>query len=60
MLVAFSITPSGSGPDGAVHDAVAAAVEVIRASGLPNRTDSMFTNMRLLGHGQSLVVAASL
>lgn len=45
MLVAFSITPSGSGPDGAVHDAVAAAVEVIRASGLPNRTDSMFTTI---------------
>jgi uncharacterized protein YqgV (UPF0045/DUF77 family) len=28
-----------------VHDAVAAAVEVVRASGLPNRTDSMFTTI---------------
>ena len=45
MLVAFSITPSTSGEDGAVHDAVAAAVEVIRASGLPNHTDSMFTTI---------------
>lgn len=45
MLVAFSITPSNSGPDGAVHDAVAAAVEVIRNSGLPNHTDSMFTTI---------------
>ena len=45
MLVAFSITPSTSGEDGAVHDAVAAAVEVIRASGLHNHTDSMFTTI---------------
>ena len=28
-----------------MHDAVAAAVEIIRASGLPNRTDSMFTTI---------------
>lgn len=45
MLVAFSISPSTSGEDGAVHDAVAAAVEVIRSSGLPNQTDSMFTTI---------------
>lgn len=46
MLVAFSVAPSG-GPsaDGGVHDAVAAAVEVVRASGLPNSTDSMFTTI---------------
>lgn len=46
MLVAFSIAPSG-GPDGgdSVHNAVAAAVRVIRESGLPNRTDSMFTTV---------------
>jgi uncharacterized protein YqgV (UPF0045/DUF77 family) len=52
MLVAFSVAPSG-GPsqaggdaDGAsLHDAVAAAVEVVRASGLPNSTDSMFTTI---------------
>lgn len=46
MLVAFSVAPSGgTSPDGSVHDAVAAAVEVVRASGLPNSTDSMFTTI---------------
>jgi uncharacterized protein YqgV (UPF0045/DUF77 family) len=28
-----------------VHDAVAAAVRVVRESGLPNRTSSMFTEL---------------
>ncbi|MCS5721355.1 thiamine-binding protein [Herbiconiux sp. CPCC 203407] len=46
MLVAFSVAPSGgTSPDASVHDAVAAAVEVVRASGLPNSTDSMFTTI---------------
>lgn len=45
MLVAFSVSPSTSGDHGSVHDAVAAAVKVVRASGLPNRTDSMFTTI---------------
>lgn len=46
MLVAFSVAPSG-GADGSdsVHDAVAAAVRIVRDSGLPNRTDSMFTTL---------------
>jgi uncharacterized protein YqgV (UPF0045/DUF77 family) len=48
MIVAFSVAPSG-GPaatsDGSVHDAVAAAVRVVRESGLPNRTSSMFTEI---------------
>lgn len=45
MLVAFSVWPNG-GPSGdSVHDAVAAAVRIVRASGLPNRTDSMFTTI---------------
>ncbi len=48
MIVAFSVAPSG-GPsassDGSVHDAVAAAVRVVRESGLPNRTSSMFTEV---------------
>ncbi|MCU1581653.1 MAG: hypothetical protein JWO01_1041 [Microbacteriaceae bacterium] len=46
MLVAFSVSPSG-GPseDDSVHDAVAAAVKVVRESGLPNHTDSMFTTI---------------
>ena len=46
MLVAFSVAPSGTGrEDGSVHDAVAAAVKVVRDSGLPNQTDSMFTTI---------------
>jgi len=46
MLVAFSVAPSGNGnSDGSVHDAVAAAVKVVRDSGLPNRTTSMFTEI---------------
>lgn len=46
MLVAFSVAPSGTGrEDGSVHDAVAAAVKIVRDSGLPNRTSSMFTEL---------------
>lgn len=46
MIIAFSIAPSGTGrADGSVHDAVAAAVKVVRESGLPNRTTSMFTEI---------------
>ncbi|QHC67194.1 thiamine-binding protein [Rathayibacter sp. VKM Ac-2759] len=46
MLVAFSVAPSGGeGPDASVHDAVAAAVRIVRDSGLPNRTTSMFTEI---------------
>jgi len=46
MLVAFSVAPSGTGrSDGSVHDAVAAAVRIVRDSGLPNRTTSMFTEI---------------
>ncbi len=46
MLIAFSVAPSGTGrADGSVHDAVAAAVKVVRDSGLPNRTSAMFTEL---------------
>jgi len=47
MLVAFSVAPSGGGADeeGSVHRAVAAAVKVVRDSGLPNQTDAMFTTI---------------
>lgn len=31
--------------DASVHDAVAAAVKIVRDSGLPNHTDSMFTTI---------------
>ncbi len=43
MLVAFSVSPVGAGES--VVDAVADAVAVVRASGLPNRTDAMFTTV---------------
>jgi uncharacterized protein (TIGR00106 family) len=43
MLVAFSVTPLGG--DDSVSELVAEAVRVVRASGLPNRTDSMFTTI---------------
>jgi uncharacterized protein (TIGR00106 family) len=41
MIVAFSITPLGVGEG--VAEYVADAVRVVRRSGLPNRTDAMFT-----------------
>ena len=43
MIIAFSITPLGIGED--VGPAVAEAVRVVRASGLPNHTDAMFTTI---------------
>ncbi|MDP9844298.1 MTH1187 family thiamine-binding protein [Streptosporangium lutulentum] len=43
VLVAFSVTPIGAGED--VGELVAEAVRVVRASGLPNRTDAMFTTV---------------
>jgi uncharacterized protein YqgV (UPF0045/DUF77 family) len=46
MLAAFSVAPSGGeGSDASVHDAVAAAVDIVRRSGLPHRTDAMFTTI---------------
>jgi uncharacterized protein (TIGR00106 family) len=43
MIVAFSVTPLGVGEDVASY--VADAVRVVRDSGLPNRTDAMFTSV---------------
>jgi uncharacterized protein (TIGR00106 family) len=43
MLIAFSVTPLGVGER--VGEIVAEAVRVVRASGLPNETDSMFTTI---------------
>ena len=53
MLAAFSIAPSGPPSDssvtpddpGSYHRAVAAAVRVVRESGLPNETSAMFTTI---------------
>jgi uncharacterized protein (TIGR00106 family) len=45
MIVAFSISPSAADGTGSVSDAVAAAVRVVRESGLPHETNAMFTNV---------------
>ncbi|MFD9374464.1 MTH1187 family thiamine-binding protein [Streptomyces sp. NPDC059999] len=43
MIIAFSVTPLGVGEE--VGGYVADAVRVVRESGLPNRTDAMFTTV---------------
>ncbi|TDY04998.1 uncharacterized protein YqgV (UPF0045/DUF77 family) [Mycolicibacterium litorale] len=45
VIAAFSISPSGGDETGGVREAVAAAIRVVRASGLPNETNAMFTNI---------------
>lgn len=61
MLFAFSIAPAGSGSGSdSVSDAVAAAVRVVRESGLPNETTSMFTTIEseTWDEGMAVVKAA--
>lgn len=56
MIAAFSITPIGVGDS--VGELVAQCIAIVRASGLPNETNAMFTNvegewdevMRVLKH----------
>jgi uncharacterized protein YqgV (UPF0045/DUF77 family) len=45
VIVAFSVSPSGGDETGGVGAAVAEAIRVVRASGLPNETNAMFTNI---------------
>lgn len=51
MLIAFSVAPAGvgelscDGPADSVSQAVVEAVRIVRESGLPNETDSMFTTL---------------
>lgn len=45
MIVAFSISPAVTDQTGGVSEAVAAAVRVVRQSGLPHETSAMFTNI---------------
>jgi uncharacterized protein (TIGR00106 family) len=45
MIVAFSISPTTGDETGGVSQAVAAAVRVVRESGLPHETNAMFTNI---------------
>ncbi len=54
VLVAFSVTPLGVGEG--VGELVAEAVRVVRASGLPNHTDSMFTVIEGDSWGQVMAV----
>jgi uncharacterized protein (TIGR00106 family) len=44
VLVAFSVTPIGTSST-SVGDIVTEAVRIVRDSGLPNRTDAMFTTI---------------
>lgn len=43
MIAAFSVTPLAVGES--VGDLVADCVQIVRASGLPNETNAMFTNV---------------
>jgi uncharacterized protein (TIGR00106 family) len=45
VIVAFSISPTTADETGSVSEAVAAAVRVVRESGLPHETNAMFTNI---------------
>src|SRR5688500_17601553 len=45
MIVAFSISPTAADETGSVSEVVAAAVRVVRESGLPCETNAMFTNI---------------
>ena len=45
LIVAFSVAPSSPDENGSYAEAVAAAVKVIRESGLPHETNAMFTNI---------------
>ncbi|MCU1594499.1 MAG: family thiamine-binding protein [Frankiales bacterium] len=45
LIVAFSVAPASPDEDGSYAEAVAAAVRVIRDSGLPHETNAMFTNI---------------
>ena len=46
LLVAFSVAPATASDDsGSMGEAVAAAVRVVRESGLKHETNAMFTNV---------------
>ncbi len=45
MLLAFSIAPLTADESGSVSAAVARAIRIVRASGIPHHTDSMFTTL---------------
>jgi uncharacterized protein YqgV (UPF0045/DUF77 family) len=45
MIAAFSIAPAAPDDTGSYAAAVAEAVRIVRASGLPYETNAMFTNL---------------
>lgn len=45
MIIAFNISPGTADESGSVSEAVAEVVRIVRASGLPNETNAMFTNI---------------
>lgn len=45
MIAAFSIAPASPDDTGSYAEAVAEAVAIVRASGLPHETNAMFTNV---------------
>lgn len=55
MLFAFSISPVGLASD-SVGDVVAEAVRVVRESGLPNETTSMFTTIESESWDEAMAV----
>ena len=55
MLFAFSIAPAGT-PGDSVSAAVADAGRVVRESGLPNETTSMFTTIEAPGWDEAMEV----
>jgi uncharacterized protein YqgV (UPF0045/DUF77 family) len=63
VLAAFSIAPGGGGAvaeDGSVGAAVAEVIRLVRASGLPNETNAMFTNVEgSLGEVLALIQACT-
>jgi uncharacterized protein (TIGR00106 family) len=55
MLIAFSVAPSGTGSD-SVGEIVAEAVRVVRESGLPHETTSMFTTIEASDWDEGMAV----
>jgi uncharacterized protein (TIGR00106 family) len=55
MLIAFSVAPAGVGSD-SVGEIVAEAVRVVRDSGLPSETTSMFTTIEAADWDEGMTV----
>jgi len=55
MLIAFSVAPSGGASD-SVGEIVAEAVRIVRESGLPNETTSMFTTIEAADWDEGMAV----